>query len=72
MMITVRGTQEFQVGNRVFGSYRGGEDSSLPVPLRDDTYRYREVGRSYDPTVPFSSTFPGPFKLIELNTKVTV
>lgn len=72
MLLTVRGTQEFQVGNRIFGSYRGGEDMSLPVPKRDDTYRYRETGRSYDPVVPIASTFPGTFKLIELFTKVTV
>lgn len=72
MLITVRDTQEFQVGDRIYGSYRGGEDMSLPVPLRDDTYKYREVGRSYDPDVPFASTFPGKFKLIELTTRLTV
>lgn len=72
MLATVRQTQEFSIGNRVYGSYRGGEDMSLPVPMRDDTYRYRETGRSYDPTVPFTSTFPGTFKLIELTTEVTV
>lgn len=72
MLITVRETQEFQVGNRIFGSYRGGEDMSLPVPKRDETYRYRETGRSYDPIVPISSTFPGTFKLIELTTRMTV
>jgi hypothetical protein len=72
MMITVRETQEFQVGNRIFGSYRGGEDMSQPVPKRDDTYRYRETGRSYDPVVPIASTFPCAFKLIELTTRITV
>lgn len=72
MLLTVRDTQEFAVGNRIFGSYRGGEDMSLPVPLRDETYKYRETGRSYDPDVTIKSTFPGPFKLIELFTKVTV
>jgi hypothetical protein len=72
MMITVRDTQEFQVGNRVFGSYRGGEDMEAPVPARDETYRYREVGRSYDPEVLISGTFPGKFKLIELTTRITV
>ena len=72
MMLTVRETQEFQVGGRVFGSYRGGEDTAQPVPVRDDTYRYREVGRSYDPDVPIRSTFPGKFKLIELTTRITV
>lgn len=72
MMLTVRETQEFQVGNRVFGSYRGGDDMSEPVPLRDETYRYREVGRSYDPDVGIRQTFPGHFKIIELATRITV
>ena len=72
MKMTVRGTREFQCGNRIFGSYRGGEDMALPVPARDDVYRYRETGRSYDPVIELSSTFPGPFKLIELTTRLTV
>ncbi|MDQ0132664.1 hypothetical protein J2T08_000565 [Neorhizobium galegae] len=72
MLATVRQTQEFAIGNRYFGSYRGGEDMSLPVPKRDDTYRYRETGRSYDPVVPITSTFPGTFKLIELATRITL
>lgn len=72
MNIAVRGTQEFQVGSRYFGSYEAGEDMSLPVPKRDATYRYRETGRSYDPEVQFRSTFPGTFKMIELTTRITV
>lgn len=72
MMLTVRETQEFQVGNRVFGSYRGGDDMSDPVPQRDETYRYREVGRSHDPDVEIRQTFPGTFKIIELATRITV
>lgn len=72
MMLTVRDTQEFQVGERIFGSYRGGENMEQPVPLRDETYRYRETGRSYDPSVRIQSTFPCAFKLIELTTRITV
>lgn len=72
MNITVRDTQEFKVGERIFGSYRGGEDSGLPIPARDETYRYRETGRSFDPVVSFASTTPGKFKLIELTTRITV
>lgn len=72
MNIAVRGTQEFQVGSRYFGSYEAGEDMSLPVPKRDATYRYRETGRSFDPEVEFRSTFPGTFKMIELTTRITV
>ncbi|MBB4066753.1 hypothetical protein [Gellertiella hungarica] len=72
MKITVRETQEFKVGNRKFGSHRGGEDTAQPIPERDETYGYREFGRSYDPAPVFSSTFPCKFKLIELNTRITV
>ncbi|ASY64479.1 Phage protein [Sinorhizobium sojae CCBAU 05684] len=72
MLITVRDTQEFRCGNRIFGSYRGGEDMEQPVPERDATYRYRETGRSYDPDVDLGTTFPCKFKLIELTTRLTV
>lgn len=72
MNITVHDTQEFKVGNRIFGSWRGGEDMGEPIPARDETYRYRESGRSFDPVVPFTSTVPGKFKLIELTTRITV
>jgi hypothetical protein len=72
MLLTVRDTQEFQVGNRVYGSYLGGEDMSLPIPKRNATYKYRETGRSYDPDVTIKSTFPCAFKLIELTTRITV
>lgn len=72
MLMTVRDTQEFRCGGRDFGSYRGGDDMSLPIPARDYTYRYREVGRSYDPVVEITSTFPAKFKMIELFTRITV
>lgn len=72
LLATVRDTQEFMIGERIFGSWRGGEDMSLPIPSRDTTYTYRETGRSYDPVVQFKSTTPGKFKLIELTTRITV
>ncbi|WP_025593179.1 hypothetical protein [Agrobacterium tumefaciens] len=72
LVATVRDTQEFMIGERIFGSWRGGEDMALPIPSRDTTYTYRESGRSYDPVVPFKSTVPGKFKLIELTTRITV
>lgn len=72
LLATVRDTQEFMIGERIFGSWRGGEDMSLPIPSRDTTYTYRETGRSYDPVVQFKSTVPGKFKLIELTTRITV
>lgn len=72
LLATVRETQEFMIGERIFGSWRGGEDMSLPIPSRDTTYTYRETGRSYDPVVQFKSTVPGKFKLIELTTRITV
>ncbi len=72
LVATVRDTQEFMIGERIFGSWRGGEDMALPIPSRDTTYVYRESGRSYAPVVPFKSTVPGKFKLIELTTRITV
>lgn len=71
-MIKVKDTTEFQCGNRLFAGYDGGDDRSLPMPLRNAVYRYREQGRSYDPNFQLQQTVPGPFKLIELSTEVTV
>jgi hypothetical protein len=72
MLATVRQTQEFKIGNKIVGGFRYGDPMDEPIRTRDAVYKYRETGRSYDPEVVFQSTFPGPFKLIELFTRITV
>lgn len=72
MLATVRDTRQFEIGGKRFGKYQPGDAVTEPIPLRSDTYRYREIGRSYDPSVEIKSTMPGPFRLIELFTRITV
>lgn len=72
VMIKVRDTTEFQCGNRLLAGYDAGDDTSLPMPLRSDVYQYRQLGRSYDPIYELKQTVPGPFKLQELTTEITV
>lgn len=72
MLAKVHETRQFEIGGRRYGKYRAEDDDDLPIPLRSETYRYRELGRSYDPYVEIKSTMPGPFRLIELFTRITV
>lgn len=68
----VRDCQEFRIGNKVLCTWRGGEDTSLPMPKRSGVFSYREVGRSFDPEFTISKTIPGRFKMLELTTEVTI
>ncbi|MGO1160445.1 hypothetical protein ACTOV4_00635 [Brucella sp. C7-11G] len=72
VMIKVRDTQEFQIGNRLLAGYVGGDDTGLPMPLRSDVFQYRELGRSFDPQFTIRQSVPGKFKLLELTTEVTI
>ncbi len=70
--IKVRDCQEFRVGRKVLCTWRGGEDTSHPMPKRSGVFTYREVGRSYDPEFTIRKTIPGRFKMLELTTEVTI
>lgn len=68
----VRDCQEFKIGRKVLCTWRGGEDTSQPIPKRSGVFTYRETGRSFDPEFTISKTIPGRFKLLELTTEVTI
>lgn len=70
--VKVRDCQEFKIGKKVLCTWRGGEDTSFPMPKRSGVFSYREVGRSFDPEFTISKTIPGRFKLLELTTEVTI
>lgn len=78
VMIKVRETTEFRCGNpesttyRLYAGYEAGDDTDLPMVPRTDVYQYRQLGRSYDPGYELKQTIPGPFKLQELTTEITV
>lgn len=68
----VRDCQEFKIGKKVLCTWRGGEDTSQPMPKRTGVFSYREIGRDFDPEYTISKTIPGRFKLLELTTEVTI
>lgn len=70
--VTVRDTQTFAADGCEFAGYVTGDNQEAPRPLRNDTFRYRQLGRSFDPVVEISQPTPGAFKLIELALEVTV
>lgn len=49
-----------------------GEDQSLAPPLRENTYRQRFSGRSFDQRVAVFKDKPGPLKLIEVAIEASV
>lgn len=72
----VQDTNGFQVETegslRVVPAYRAGEDEEIAAPLRDETYMFRPLGRSYEPSVVLRQVVPGEFTLIECTMEVTV
>lgn len=76
VIITVRDTQTFVADGHEFGhqfaSYNIGEDMGQPRPLRDETYRYRQIGRGFDPRVSIRQPIPGRLTILEIATEVTI
>lgn len=44
--------------------YRGGEDTNLAPPVRDELASAPQFGWSYEPTAIFSHPYPGPFTVL--------
>lgn len=72
VLITVRDTVTFVADGRSFAGYKVGENQEEPRPLRNETYRYRPLGRKFDPRVEITQPTPGPLHIIELSVQVTI
>ena len=76
VIVTVRDTQTFIADghefSHQFASYQIGDEMGGPRPARNDTYRYRQLGRSFDPRVNIRQPIPGGFTLVELSVQVTI
>lgn len=76
VVITVRNTVTFQADGHAysheFAGYRIGESQEEPRPERDDVFRYRRLGRSFDPRVSVRQPVPGPLTIIEVATEATI
>lgn len=70
--IAVRDTQTFEADGHVFADYVVGDDTGAARPLRSTSYRWRKLGRSFDPTCEITQTVPGQFQVIEMNVEVTI
>jgi hypothetical protein len=70
--VTVQRTQAIEVAGRLVPFWRGGENEEEAPPMRDETYRARPMGRSYDPRWSVKQDLPGALTIVELATEVTV
>jgi hypothetical protein len=64
-------TQALEVGSMVIGFYRAGEDQGEEPPLREEVYRTRPLGRSFDPQFRIRTMVPGKFTLLEVTMEAT-
>jgi hypothetical protein len=72
-MITVQNSTGFTYGRRVIAAWNiGMDDPAQPAPLREETYLFRPIGRSYDPRIPLVKDTPGPETIVEATFEVTV
>ncbi|WP_420104564.1 hypothetical protein [Bosea sp. (in: a-proteobacteria)] len=69
---TVQRSQALKIGDHLVPFYRDGENEELPPPLRDETYRTRLTGRSFDPRWGVKQELPGALTILEMTTEVTI
>lgn len=76
VVLTVRDTVTFNADGHAysheFAGYRVGESQEEPRPERDEVFRYRQIGRSFDPRVRVRQPVPGPLTIIEVATEATI
>ncbi|TCR64695.1 hypothetical protein [Bosea sp. BK604] len=68
---TVQRSQAVEVAGYLVPFWRAGENEEEAPPLRDDTYRTRQTGRSFDPRWSVKQELPGALTILELDTEVT-
>lgn len=61
----------FRINKSDRAGYRVGDDYSLPPKLRSDTFTFRVMGRSFEPTFELVQEEPYPLKVIEVALEVT-
>lgn len=69
---TVQRTQAIEVAGRLVPFWNAGENEELEPPMRDETYRARPMGRSFDPRWSVKQKLPGALTIIELTSEVTI
>jgi hypothetical protein len=52
--------------------YNLGDNPTLPPPLREETQRWRPLGRAFDPRVAIIKDTPGPLVIEEMGIEVTI
>ncbi len=70
--VAVEHSVGFEWGGRAIPAYAWGEEGgAAPVP-REDTYRFKGIGRSFDPRAVLTKSRPGSISIVEVSLEVTV
>jgi hypothetical protein len=65
-------SQGFECCGRLIAPYAMEDDGGAAAPLREQTYRFRTLGRDDDPVIPIRQRTPGKFTVLEIAAEVTV
>jgi hypothetical protein len=57
---------------RRVATWNMGDDPTQPPPLREETQRWRPIGRAFDPRVAVIKDTPGPLAINEFGIEVTI
>lgn len=70
--VVVQRSQALEVAGRLVPYWRAGEEQESAPPLRDETYRFRKLGRDWDPRWSVRQELPGALTIVEMTTQVTI
>lgn len=70
--VAVEHSVGFDWGGRTIPAYNWGEDGGLAPVEREQTYKFKSLGRSVDPRAVLSKDRPGSIKIVEVSLEVTI
>lgn len=70
--VAVQNSTGFTLDGKSIPPWLQGENQEGQPPLREETYRFRKLGRAVDPTITILKDVPGPLRILEIGIEVTV
>jgi hypothetical protein len=70
--VAVEHSSGFDWGNRTIPAYAWGTEGGNPPTLQEDVYKFKMMGRVYDPRAVLTQSRPGSLSIIEVSLEVTI
>lgn len=70
--VTVQRSIGFMIAGRRVPPYRKGENEDGAPVMREETFRFKKLGRRFDPRIELVKDMPGPLRVLEMAMEVTI